>query len=71
MFFPGKSVVKESRQISDLAKITAVSYTHLDVYKRQIQMFDFFGGVTPMLVSDNCTTAVNHKKSDWYNTRCV
>ena len=21
-----------------------------------------------MLVSDNCTTAVNHKKSDWYNT---
>ena len=32
------------------------------------KMFDFFGGVTPMLVSDNCTTAVNHKKSDWYNT---
>ncbi len=21
-----------------------------------------------MLVLDNCTTAVNHKKSDWYNT---
>ena len=36
--------------------------------KAHIQMFDFFGGVTPMLVSDNCTTAVNHKKSDWYNT---
>ena len=31
-------------------------------------MFDFFGGVTPMLVSDNCTTAVNHEKSDWYTT---
>ena len=36
--------------------------------KAHIQMFDFFGSVTPMLVSDNCTTAVNHKKSDWYNT---
>jgi len=36
--------------------------------KAHIQMFDFFGGVTPMLVSDNCTNAVNHKKSDWYNT---
>ena len=36
--------------------------------KAHVQMFDFFGGVTPMLVSDNCTTAVNHKKSDWYNT---
>lgn len=32
--------------------------------KAHVQMFDFFGGVTPMLVSDNCTTAVNHKKSD-------
>ena len=36
--------------------------------KAHVQMFDFFGGVTPMLVSDNCTTAVNHKKSDWYST---
>ena len=33
-----------------------------------IQMFEFFGGVTPALVSDNCTTAVNHAKSDWYTT---
>lgn len=36
--------------------------------KAHVQMFDFFGGVTPMLVSDNCTTAVNHEKSDWYTT---
>ena len=36
--------------------------------KAHIQMFEFFGGVTPMLVSDNCTTAVNHAKSDWYTT---
>lgn len=31
-----------------------------------VDMFSFFGGVTPMLVSDNCTTAVNHKESTWY-----
>ena len=36
--------------------------------KAHVQMFDFFGGVAPMLVSDNCTTAVNHEKSDWYTT---
>lgn len=36
--------------------------------KAHIQIFEFFGGVTPMLVSDNCTTAVNHAKSDWYTT---
>lgn len=36
--------------------------------KAHIQMFEFFGGVTPMLVPDNCTTAVNHAKSDWYST---
>ena len=33
-----------------------------------VRMFEFFGGVTPVLVSDNCTTAVNHQKSDWYTT---
>ena len=26
-------------------------------------MYQFFGGVAPVLVSDNCTTAVNHDKS--------
>ena len=36
--------------------------------KAHIQMFEFFGGVTPMLVCDNCTTAVNHAQSDWYTT---
>ena len=34
--------------------------------KAHIHMFEFFGGTTPMLVSDNCTTAVNHEKSTWY-----
>ena len=31
-----------------------------------IHMFEYFGGVTPILIPDNCTTAVNHHKSDWY-----
>lgn len=36
--------------------------------KAHVHMFEFFGGVTPVLVPDNCTTAVNHEKSDWYTT---
>ena len=36
--------------------------------KAHNHMYQFFDGVTPILVSDNCTTAVNHKKSDWYTT---
>lgn len=31
-----------------------------------IHMYEFFGGVAKILVPDNCTTAVNHKRSDWY-----
>lgn len=31
-------------------------------------MFDFLGGVTSMLVSDICTTAMNYLYSDWYTT---
>ncbi len=33
--------------------------------KAHIHMFNYFGGVTKMLVPDNTTTAVNHTK-DWY-----
>lgn len=29
-------------------------------------MYTYFGGVTPILVSDNCATAINRKQSDWY-----
>ena len=36
--------------------------------KAHTKMFEFFGGVTPILTPDNCTTAVNHFKSDWYTT---
>ena len=31
-----------------------------------VHMYEFFGGVAKILVSDNCVTAVNLKKSTWY-----
>ena len=31
-----------------------------------VHMYEFFGGVAKILVPDNCTTAVNHHRSDWY-----
>ena len=34
--------------------------------KAHVRMFEFFGGVTPVLVPDNCATAVSHGKGDWY-----
>ena len=33
-----------------------------------VHMFEYFGGVTHILVPDNCTTAVVHD-NDWYNQR--
>ena len=31
-----------------------------------VHMYEFFGGVAKILVSDNCATAVNLKKNTWY-----
>lgn len=31
-----------------------------------VHMYEYFGGVAKILVPDNCSTAVNHKKSTWY-----
>ena len=31
-----------------------------------VHMYEFFGGVARILVSDNCATAVNLKKNTWY-----
>ena len=28
--------------------------------KAHVHMYEYFGGIAPILVSDNCTTAVNH-----------
>ena len=34
-----------------------------------IHMYEFFGGVSRILVSDNCATAVDRKQSDWYTPK--
>ena len=34
-----------------------------------IHMYEFFGGVSRILVSDNCSTAVDRKQSDWYTPK--
>lgn len=31
-----------------------------------IHMYKFFGGVSRILISDNCTIVVDRKQSDWY-----
>lgn len=33
-----------------------------------VHMYEFFGGVTPILVPDNAPTATNRKQSDKYET---
>jgi transposase len=32
-----------------------------------VHMYEFFGGVTKILVPDNASTAVNHRNYDWYS----
>ena len=55
--------------------LTYSQYTFVEAFMNErtanwvrahVRMFEFFGGVTPVLVADNCTTAVDHQKSDWY-----
>lgn len=78
---PAHIIVPDTGEITDawifVGFMTYSQYAFVEAYmdkktnnwiKAHIQMFDFFGGVTPMLVSDNCTTAVNHSKSNWYTT---
>ena len=55
--------------------MTYSQYTYVEAFINEkqkawitahIHMFEFFDGVAKILVSDNCTTAVNHQQSDWY-----
>ena len=55
--------------------MTYSQYTYVEAFINEkqkawitahIHMFEFFGGIAKILVSDNCTTAVNHQQSDWY-----
>lgn len=36
-----------------------------------IHMYEYFGGVTKILVPDNASTAVDHKNSDWYSPKLI
>lgn len=39
--------------------------------KAHVHMFEYFGGVTRILVPDNASTAVNHKQSGWYEPKLI
>ncbi|MCF0229917.1 MAG: IS21 family transposase [Parasporobacterium sp.] len=56
--------------------MTFSQYTYVEAFineKEQawitahVHMFEYFGGVAKILVPDNTSTAVNHKRSDWYS----
>ena len=55
--------------------MTYSQYTYVEAFINQkqkawilahIHMYEYFGGVAKILVSDNCATAVNIKQSSWY-----
>lgn len=57
--------------------MTYSQYTYVEAFINQkqqawitahVHMYEYFGGIAEILVPDNCTTAVNHKKSTWYTT---
>ena len=57
--------------------MTYSQYTYVEAFINEqqkawitahVHMYDYFGGVAKVLVSDNCATAVNIKKSTWYTT---
>lgn len=60
-----------------VATLPYSQYTYVEAFldektrnwiRAHVHMYEFFGGVTTMLVPDNCTTAVNHAQSDWYTS---
>lgn len=36
-----------------------------------VHMYEFFGGVTPVLVPDNASTVVDHNNYDWYSPKLI
>jgi transposase len=57
--------------------MTYSQYTYVEAFINEqkkawiaahVHMYEYFGGVARILVSDNCATAVNIKKSTWYTT---
>ena len=61
-----------------VATLPYSQYTYVEAFtdektrnwiRAHVHMYDYFGGVTTMLVPDNCTTAVNHSRSDRYTAQ--
>ena len=61
-----------------VATLPYSQYTYVEAFtdektknwiRAHVHMYEYFGGVTTMLVPDNCTTAVNHSRSDWYTAQ--
>ena len=61
-----------------VATLPYSQYTYVEAFtdektknwiRAHVHMYDYFGGVTTMLVPDNCSTAVNHSRSDWYTAQ--
>ena len=61
-----------------VATLPYSQYTYVEAFtdektknwiRAHVRMFEYLGGVTTMLVPDNCTTAVNHTRSDWYTAQ--
>ncbi|MCK9445231.1 MAG: IS21 family transposase [Tissierellaceae bacterium] len=55
--------------------MTYSQYTYVEAFMNEqqkawitahIHMYEFFGGVAKILVPDNCATAVNRQRGDWY-----
>ena len=78
---PAHIIDPDTGEITDcwlfIGVMTYSQYTFVEAFmnertgnwiKAHSHMYEFFGGVAPILVSDNCTTAVDHKKSDWYTS---
>lgn len=76
---PAHIIDPDTGEITDcwlfVGVLTYSQYTFVEAFLNErtgnwinahVHMFEFFNGVTPVLVADNCTTAVDHKKSDWY-----
>ena len=76
---PAHIIDPDTGEITDawlfVGVLTYSQYTFVEAFineqtnnwiKAHTDMYDYFGGVAPVLIPDNCTTAVNHKKSTWY-----
>jgi len=76
---PAHIIDPDTGEITDVSLFVGVmtysQYTYVEAFSNErqkswitahVHMFEFFGGVARILVSDNCATAVNRRKGTWY-----